>query len=563
MKYNRIFFFSFLIAAFVACSSASEEVIVTLQQAEQCMEVYPDSALNLLRKISCPGKLSGQERADYVLLLTQARDKNYMDMSADSSITFAIDYFKKKKDKSKYGKALYYYGRVLHGKRETTRAMKVYWKARRVLKDTKEYKIMGLMFANMSIFNRDQSLYDEAIHCCRQAISYYYQAKDTLGVAYAYQTMGTSFFLKQEMDSVYQCVMTSLQLLTNNPVRLKINGSKILGKMYCFEKQYLKAEKVFLRILDEEPDKDMFVLHYMSLGRLYQMMGRKQDAEKYLKLCLDSDNLFTSSEAYECLAKLAKADHDYEQALILKGRSDSLLYIAENDRKREALVQLQVKYQKEEFETELLQGKLEKRGLHILYLIVVILFSGIVYFFYARYGRVKLEVIQTRKVIEKNNKQIASYQSEIGVYKQQKNETSVQCKVEELSRKMKVLITENEKLRSKIDVSTLIKMLKNGEVLVEKLTPEEWDKIFDLVNSLYSNSLIKLKRECSQLTKHDIKLLTFLFLGFTTRELKILFDSKDNHTIFKAKMRLKERLKLTKDESVEDFLHKCQSDKLK
>ncbi|WP_251235253.1 tetratricopeptide repeat protein [Bacteroides nordii] len=563
MKYNRIFFFSFLIAAFVACSSASEEVIVTLQQAEQCMEVYPDSALNLLRKISCPGKLSGQERADYVLLLTQARDKNYMDMSADSSITFAIDYFKKKKDKSKYGKALYYYGRVLHGKRETTRAMKVYWKARRVLKDTKEYKIMGLMFANMSIFNRDQSLYDEAIHCCRQAISYYYQAKDTLGVAYAYQTMGTSFFLKQEMDSVYQCVMTSLQLLTNNPVRLKINGSKILGKMYCFEKQYLKAEKVFLRILDEEPDKDMFVLHYMSLGRLYQMMGRKQDAEKYLKLCLDSDNLFTSSEAYECLAKLAKADHDYEQALILKGRSDSLLYIAENDRKREALVQLQVKYQKEEFETELLQGKLEKRGLHILYLIVVILFSGIVYFFYARYGRVKLEVIQTRKVIEKNNKQIASYQSEIGVYKQQKNETSVQCKVEELSRKMKVLITENEKLRSKIDVSTLIKMLKNGEVLVEKLTPEEWDKIFDLVNSLYSNSLIKLKRECSQLTKHDIKLLTFLFLGFTTRELKILFDSKDNHTIFKAKMRLKERLKLAKDESVEDFLHKCQSDKLK
>ena len=563
MKYNRIFFLSFLIAAFVACSSAPEEVIVTLRQAEQCMEVYPDSALNLLRKISCPDKLSGQERADYVLLLTQARDKNYMDMSADSSITFAIDYFKKKKDKSKYGKALYYYGRVLQGKRETTRAMKVYWEARRVLKDTKEYKIMGLMFANMSIFNRDQSLYDEAIHCCRQAISYYYQAKDTLGVAYAYQTMGTSFFLKQEMDSVYQCVMTSLQLLTNNPVRLKINGSKILGKMYCFEKQYLKAEKVFLRILDEEPDKDMFVLHYMSLGRLYQMMGRKQDAEKYLKLCLDSDNLFTSSEAYECLAKLAKADHDYEQALILKGRSDSLLYIAENDRKREALVQLQVKYQKEEFETELLQGKLEKRGLHILYLIVVILFSGIVYFFYARYGRAKLEVIQTRKVIEKNNKQIASYQNEIGAYKQQKNETSVQCKVEELSRKMKVLITENEKLRSKIDVSTLIKMLKSGEVLVEKLTPEEWDKIFDLVNCLYSNSLIKLKRECSQLTKHDIKLLTFLFLGFTTRELKILFDSKDNHTIFKAKMRLKERLKLAKDESVEDFLHKCQSDKLK
>lgn len=34
MKYNRIFFLSFLIAAFVACSSAPEEVIVTLPQAD-------------------------------------------------------------------------------------------------------------------------------------------------------------------------------------------------------------------------------------------------------------------------------------------------------------------------------------------------------------------------------------------------------------------------------------------------------------------------------------------------------------------------------------------------
>lgn len=83
------------------------------------------------------------------------------------------------------------------------------------------------------------------------------------------------------------------------------------------------------------------------------------------------------------------------------------------------------------------------------------------------------------------------------------------------------------------------------------------------MNCLYSNSLIKLKNECTQLTKHDIKLLTFLFLGFTTKELLVLFDSKDSHTIFKAKTRLKERLELAKDESVEDFLHKCRSDKTK
>ena len=77
---------------------------------------------------------------------------------------------------------------------------------------------MGLLLTDISILNREQSLYDEAINTCRLAIVYYYRAKDTLGVAYTYQTMGSSFFLKQEMDSVYQCATKSLQLLSDNPV---------------------------------------------------------------------------------------------------------------------------------------------------------------------------------------------------------------------------------------------------------------------------------------------------------------------------------------------------------
>lgn len=187
----------------ISCSSVSDGIIKTLRQAEQCMEAYPDSALNLLNRISSPDRLPEKERANYALLLTQAHDKNYMDISTDSSIIFSVDYFKKSGDKPKYGKALYYYGRVLHGKQDTERAMKIFLDARQVLEDTEEYKIMGLLLENMSILNREQSLYGEAINCCRQAIPYYYLAGDTLGVAYTYQTMGSSFFLRREMDSVY------------------------------------------------------------------------------------------------------------------------------------------------------------------------------------------------------------------------------------------------------------------------------------------------------------------------------------------------------------------------
>ena len=129
MKQNgsTITLLSLFIVAFWSCVSRPDEIVTTLQRAESCMEMYPDSAWHLLSGISDPDDLSDKKRADYVLLLTQARDKNYMDMSVDSSITFAVDYFKKNGNKRKYGKALYYYGRVLQGKRETSRAMKLFW----------------------------------------------------------------------------------------------------------------------------------------------------------------------------------------------------------------------------------------------------------------------------------------------------------------------------------------------------------------------------------------------------------------------------------------------------
>ena len=45
-------------------------------RVERYMDVYSDSALLLLEQIPHPEKLRGKQRADYVLLLTQARDKN-------------------------------------------------------------------------------------------------------------------------------------------------------------------------------------------------------------------------------------------------------------------------------------------------------------------------------------------------------------------------------------------------------------------------------------------------------------------------------------------------------
>lgn len=564
MKLNSIALLFLFIAAFVSCTSKSDQIATTLQQVEQCMEAYPDSALKLLNGISNPNELEDKERADYLLLLTQARDKNIMDISVDSSIIFAIDYYKKSGDKRKYGTAMYYYGRVLQKSKDGTKAMKVFLEARQILEEIKEYRIIGLLLTDISILNREQSLYDVAIDNCHQAIDYFYQAKDTLGVAYAYQTMGSSFFLKQEMDSVYQCATKSLQLLANNPIRLQIAAMKMLGMMYSFEKQYSKAEATFLGIINIEPDNKRLLFHYMSLGRLYQLMGKMENAEKYLRLCLDSHSLFTRSDAYINLAELAKSKHDYKQALILKEKSDSLLSIAECEDKREDLIQLQSKYQDERREKEKLQIELKNRTNQFVLIVALIMLLGVAYYFYKKYWHTKVQMQRIQKTLEKNNRQIESYLIEIENYKKQKNknDSETDSKISKLNHQIEELIKENEEHRSKADICELIRILKNRGVVAEKLTPKEWDKIFKLVNCLCFDILIRFKSDYKRLTKRDFEMIAFLLLGFTPKELMFIFDAKDTHTIFTAKSRLKKRLKLKKDDSLDDFLrNKSENDK--
>lgn len=76
--------------------------------------------------------------------------------------------FQENGNKRKAGKALYYYGRVLQESGNVTGNENfldagTFWK-------TEEYKIMGLLLTDISILNREQSLYDEAINTCRLAI---------------------------------------------------------------------------------------------------------------------------------------------------------------------------------------------------------------------------------------------------------------------------------------------------------------------------------------------------------------------------------------------------------
>lgn len=64
----------------------------SLDAAESLMDSLPDSALAILRNID-GSALGGERRARHALLLSQAYDKSYIDISDDSVINIALDYY--------------------------------------------------------------------------------------------------------------------------------------------------------------------------------------------------------------------------------------------------------------------------------------------------------------------------------------------------------------------------------------------------------------------------------------------------------------------------------------
>ena len=103
------------------------------------------------------------------MLLTQARDKNYLDsLQSDSLIKIAVDYYKD--DGVKAGKALFYYGKVAALQDNDTLAIQAYLSALAKLEKTEEYKLQGFVHEYIGVLNTDRKLYKDALDNLAKAL---------------------------------------------------------------------------------------------------------------------------------------------------------------------------------------------------------------------------------------------------------------------------------------------------------------------------------------------------------------------------------------------------------
>lgn len=102
-------------------------------------------------------------------------------------------------------------------------AMTFYLKAKDVLENSQEYKLLGLMSEGLGNLNRKQKLFDAALINFRTSLQFYSKMPDSLGISFAYRNIGRVFLYKEQLDSAYYYLIRLyiLQILRNTLLYLQ------------------------------------------------------------------------------------------------------------------------------------------------------------------------------------------------------------------------------------------------------------------------------------------------------------------------------------------------------
>lgn len=568
------------------CSCAQNETTDILSKVERYMEVYPDSALLLLNQLPHPERLYGKQCADYALLLTQARDKNFLDsLQSDSLIKLAVDYYQDSDDKMRAGKALMYYGKVMALQGNDTIAMQTYLNALTMLDKTKEYKMQAMLQEYIGRLNDDRGMYDAALDNYRNSVYYFRKMGDTLGIVYNYRNIAWIHEVKQNSDSVNWYVKAGILLLKRDSLSpIYPSFLQLLGEQEVKNGNLFRAVLYFQSAIRNERKKHSAYYYYMSLGDAYLRLGLLQKAKNCFEYILESNNSFTQSGAYNYLYILEKKRADYVKALYYKEKSDSLLKINQDENLRTQVLNLQRKNetQKLQMEKRLLERENQKQFYFWIATFSLLLVFGILSYFWVKrqYRRIfRIHMEKALDTIKENEQIIGQYICQIEDLKQKediaakvaeqqlhslnqkifelkiRNDESVKEQIAKLNQKIQILVSENKLIREDSCAGGVfaLEQLKKGLLIVENMTQKEKSQVFEYMDLMFGGFVTKLKKEYN-LNDNNLILAILVKLNFTSIELMTIFQCEKN-SIFKKKQRLRDKLNLKNDDDFEKYLN--------
>lgn len=503
----------------------------------------PDSALRLLSGIDARALASAGDRAYHALLLTQAQYRCYVDITSDSTINVALDYYRHhENEQEKLTRSYIYKGAVTEVLGDPEAAMGYYKQAASVATPDDHF---NLGYANLRIGSlyRDYLVKDSSdITFLNQALHHFSQVPDSFYVAQCLSTIGTCFFGINQNDSALVYLERAGTLITAiNATALEQRNQRYLAdiKMFSRDAQDVAAAKdIAVSLADKETDQHdhLLLIAAFTLAKL-----NKADSASYYLKRVEKEKLSDGLRVlhYRCLAELARCHGDLGQFQYYFEQADNIA-----DSVSDNVMQFQLRDVEAKYDNEVLRNKsLTYKNNWFISLLATALFVGILL---TAIMAMRFRLAQRQRQIEESEMIIEQLQSDAKALATQLNKhqtmsdelkQAIQDQIELFTHLVELQVTSYANSPSHFSKtfarSYSSKQSDNGSF---------WKSLRAYVNARYNNIIDESLAVFPSLSETDINYLSLYCCNLPTSVIMACMGYKEAHSAYNKKRRVAEAL---------------------
>lgn len=500
-----------------------------LVEVDSIMWQHPDSALKLLEAFPTSQLFTEADRAYFSLLLTQAKDKNYILQTEDSHLLKSISFFDTHDRIRKGGRAHYYLGCIYRDRLRPVQSLEEFLIAVPLLEQAKDYRLLGRTYNNMAYLYYLEEVYDKADSLYKKAEQIAVSVQDKMLQAEAVVRQGYILMFSDRYNYINSEKMftKAWQLIEEeDSPTLKADIALGLSLLYGQMKETGKA------ILFANNAKKLQI-GYMSdfaLGEAFFHAHQVDSAEKYFSNVLNLSDFDMKSQVYLRLANIAKTKGQFEEASRLEQSSYSLNASNTVGTNKAEL---------EQAEKNVLLKQLPNSpaSFNNSFFIIMLIFVVLICFY----------ILYTLLARQRKNHSIADQQQVIEAEVQRLHATR-QILQKEASSRSGVMLKINRILQD----------FKRFGESKEQLTEEDWQQFILETDKQWNNITLKLQTNY-QLTKEEIRICCLYLTEIPSSHFGELMLTSRDTTYKRVKRIMGQRLKITEKNNFREVLRQMAS----
>lgn len=472
---------------------------------------------------------------------------------------------------------------------------------------------IALLYHSLALANTTKSNYAEAFDYALRALEQFRNIGDSVFISRTFNTLGNIC----DYIGSYNMAGSYYEQALQYSCPVQVEYYKALLNLYsCFSKEYPQHRPIidsllyFVSLSEQYNDKGLLAVAYLNLGACYSIQQEYRKAYEcysFLTNLIQSiDNNKLTIVLYQNLGMYHTHNHNFEEAracfdkarkiaeaddnlarlsFVLLGLSlmhegmgsmdSAYIYLRRHNAVNEKVsghaqaieaYQAYVSVAMDSYQKELTiaEQELQLRNRRLVVTIVVAIFLGI-------FGLLAFIIFQQKKkqqdlIKEAENRDLSErlkHEQKIKQLQTKQHQQALEAKAREVASYSLLLSEKNHVLKQIAELT--VSPAKNAsdaervtlhinQIIQKNLhTDQDWETFMLHFDKVHPSFFDKLKAHCSSLTENNLRLCAYFRIGLSVKEIAQILNVS-SETAKTTRYRLKKKLGVAEDESLDDFL---------